>query len=85
MANDTFTQDRIKADALRALDIHAEVSGLATYSLLVAAFQKLVPHVLHFGAMPAAHSDALRDAADARALLASLPNDMKEVPYGANA
>lgn len=85
MANNTFTQDRIKAAALRALDIHAQANGLASYSQLIAALQKLVPHVLHYGAMPAAHSQALRDAADARALMAPLPDDMKEVPHGTNA
>lgn len=34
--------------------------------------EKLIPHVLHYAAMPHAHSAAFKDAADARAVLARL-------------
>lgn len=39
---------------------------------LLRALQCLIPHVLHYAAMPHAHSDASKDAANARAVAANL-------------
>jgi hypothetical protein len=62
-------------DASGDVAANATVSGLAPVSAdvpdLLKALQTLVPHVLHYAAMPAAHSEAHRDAANARAVIAN--------------
>jgi len=39
---------------------------------LLAMLEKLTRHTLHYASMPCAHSEAHKDAADARALIAKL-------------
>jgi len=61
-------------DASGDVVANATVSGDAPVSAavpdLLKALQTLIPHVLHYAAMSAAHPDAHKDAANARAVIA---------------
>ncbi|MFP3637585.1 hypothetical protein [Paraburkholderia sp. SIMBA_054] len=69
-------------DASGVVVANAAVSGAAPVSAavldLLKALQTLIPHVLHYAAMPAAHPDAHKDAANARAVIAEATAHQQE-------
>jgi hypothetical protein len=58
--------DRIEQNA----DNEANARLIAAAPELLAALDTLIGHVLHYQSLPHAHSDAARDAANARQVLA---------------
>lgn len=62
---------RFKArDAIEQTLIADRLQAIQQRDNLLAALKAMVPHVLHYAAMPQAHPDAHRDAANARAAIA---------------
>lgn len=65
--------------ALKAADEWRREVATATPKLLD-VFETVTGHVMHYGAMPHAHSNAYRDVANARAVIAKARHDEKQLP-----
>ncbi len=70
-ANGLF--DAAKRAAVTEANMATAVAGLPSYSAIADALRRLTDHTLHYAAVQHAHSDAHNDAAQSRALLASIP------------
>lgn len=69
MSSETRTEAVV--EAIEVADANLNNVCLPTYTELLTMMDVLVGHVLHYASMPHAHSDAAKDAANARALIAS--------------
>lgn len=65
--------DAAKRAAVTEANMATTFAGLPSYSEMAEALRRLTDHTLHYASMPHAHSDAHKDAAQSRALLARVP------------